>query len=66
MVRFNVELDQHDVIGILVILLSYGSLAFKWIDGSTLILCLGVAGGFILGSNTALLSGKVSNEISKV
>ena len=58
MFKFEVTLDQHDLIGTLIIVLGFICRAFNVIDNITLLGALGVASGLILGSNVPLLSGK--------
>ena len=54
----DIKIDQHDILGFLIIIGAFAFAGFKIIDGVTLIGALGVASGLILASNTPLLSGK--------
>lgn len=56
--KIDLNLDQHDIIGILIIVTAFIFIALKFIDGTTLLGGLGIGSGFILGSNTNLMSGK--------
>ena len=56
--KLDLTIDQHDILGFIIIVTAFFFVAFKLIDGITFLGALGVASGLILASNTQLLSGK--------
>jgi hypothetical protein len=59
-IKLNAVLDQHDIIGLGIIVIGSVFVALKFIDGATYLGVLGIAAGLILGSNVPILSGKTN------
>lgn len=57
-ITLNLDLDQHDVTGIGIIITLFIFKAFRMIEDSTLCYCLMISTAFILGSNTDFMAGK--------
>jgi len=62
-IKFDITFDQHDLIGLIGMLLTFISLWVKAIDMGGLSIGLAFSGGLILGSNVPLFSGKVPNVL---